>query len=222
MFGDNFWLILAFELGLIIVAFLFGLLMTKNFARLLTKYWKKLRNDPVSINLVFVRIYEPNRINELNAETFHSLQQRIPNVKLDFVSRTAMRIGMLPFGTVKIIHDEGVNNEQNEEIENVKISISIENPIRIGIRQIDDIHQYSNNVEIIFQILENNFLEKPVIIKNYAVAEIDRSGRFLEEKTFDIKNDELAARIQGTPNKITIMAEPPNYIAKAVKRYMLI
>ena len=213
---------IGFELLIIIISFFFGLLMRRKVGRFLIRTKKRLLNDPVSIDIVSVRTYTPVRMNTFDMETFHNLQKRIPNIKLDFVSDKAMRIGMPPFGTLKIILTAEPNVEQEEEIEEIKVSLSIENPIRLGIRQIDLIHEYYHSIEIVFQVIEDIFVEKPTTINNYAIAGISRVGGLLEEKSFEIKDDELSARIQASPEKITIMAKPPNYIARAVKKYLLV
>ena len=69
---------------------------------------------------------------------------------------------------------------------------------------------------------ERLFKEKPTILGNYIIAEISRIGWFVEEKTFEIDDRELSARIHATPDKITIIAEPPTYIAKAIRKYFLV
>ena len=209
------------EILKIVGSFIFGLLMRKKVGRYLIKFKRWLSNDSVTIDLVSTRTYTPVETNGFDMDIFRNIQGRIPNVKLDLLSHSSMRIEMRPFGIMKIILTRERSLDEEETIEEIKVSLSIENPIRLGIRETDLVHEYYHNTEIVFQVVEGVFAERPTINRNYTIAEISRIGGLLDEKTFEIDDTELSAHVHATQNKITIAAEPPTYIAKAVKKYLL-
>jgi hypothetical protein len=211
---------IGIEIVKIVGSFFFGLLMRKRVGRFFIKAQKWLMNSPVKIDLVSVRKYTLVETGAFTMEMFHNIQMRIPNVKLDQFSDNLMRIVVPQFGTIKIILTMEPELSQEETAEEIKISLNLENPIRLGIRETDLVHEYYHNTEIIFQILEG-VLHQPRLLQDYTIAEISRVGGLLEEKIFDIDDKELSARINATQSKITISANPSRYIAKAVKKYIL-
>lgn len=219
--SSNLLQTILLELLKMVGSFILGLLVRRQVGRFLIKKKKWLFNDPVTIDLVSVRTYTPVEAKEFDMSLFHNIQGRIPNVKLDLISRSSMRISMPPFGTLRAILTSESDLEE-EAVEEIKVSLDIEDPIRLGVREVDLVHEFSHDVEIVFQIVEKVFVQESTLLRNYTIAEISRTGGLVEEKTFEVEDRELSARVHATPSKITIVAEPPTYVAKAVKKYLLV
>lgn len=206
----------------IIASFIFGFLMRKKVARFLIRAWNRFSNSITKINLISVRTYNSTEKLRFDMDVFHDMQKRIPNLKCDSLSDSAMEVGMPPFGTMLILFSSEPNLDDENTSEEIKISLVIKNPIRLGIREMDIVHQYQNHVELLFHVIESNFSKKPKIKSNYIIAELPRVGGFVEEKIFEIDDEELSTHVHATMSKITISAEPPTYIAKAVEKYLFV
>lgn len=210
------------ELLKIVGSLVVGLLMRKKVGRLLIRGKKWLFNDFVTIDLLSIRTYEPLETNEFNMNIYNTIKAKIPETRLDHIFHNGMRISIPVFGTMKVILSENVNLDEEDMIESIKVSLDPENPIRIGVRETNLLYEFSNNAEILFHAVERLFIEEPNILSNYMIAEISRIGGFIEEKTFEIDDKELAAHIHATPSKITVVAEPPTYMARTLKKYLLV
>uniref|UniRef100_A0A6M3LX79 Uncharacterized protein n=1 Tax=viral metagenome TaxID=1070528 RepID=A0A6M3LX79_9ZZZZ len=213
--------LIVIEILKIAGSFVFGLLMRNEVGRFLITAKKRFLNDFITINLISIHTYKSIEIENFDLEVFQHMQKRIPNLKIVSISHKAMQIGMPTFGTMNIILTEEPNLDEEGALEEIKISLSLENPIRIGIREINLINDYYNITEQVHHVVEGMLSERPKLKRNYIIAEISRISGFLEEKTFEIDNEDLSAHIHATSSKITIVAEPPTYIVKAVKKYLL-
>lgn len=206
----------------VIASFILGLLMKKKVARFFIRTWILFSNSITKINLISVRTYDSTEKIRFNMDIFHDMQKRLPNLKCDSLSDSAMEIGMPPFGTVIVLLSSESNLDDEDTSEEIKISLVIKDPIRLGIREMDMVHQYQNHVGLLFQVIERSFSKIPKIKNNYIIAELPRVGGFVEEKILEIDDKELSTHIHATMSKITISAEPPTYIAKAVAKYLFV
>jgi len=206
----------------VIASFILGLLMKKKVARFFIRTWTLFSNSITKINLTSIRTYNSTEKIRFDMGIFHDMQKRLPNLKCDSLSDSAIEIGMPPFGTMIILLSSEPNLDDEDTSEEIKISLVIKDPIRLGIREMDIVHQYQNHVELLFQVIERNFSEKPKIKNNYIIAELPRVGGFIEDKIFEIDDKELSTHIHATMSNITISAEPPTYIAKAVAKYLFV
>lgn len=221
MSGDDPIVLVGIEILKMLGSFIFGLLMRKSVGRFFIKAIKRLSNDFINITFISTRIYDFIEHKSFDMGLFHEIQKRIPALQIESFSQNNMQIKMPHFGIMNIIFAPSFDGEE-EVTGEIKVSLVMGNKLRLGVREMDLVHDYYHNTEQVFQVVEGVFLERPKMKRNYILAEISRVGGFLEEKTFEIDDEDLSAHIHATSSKITIAAEPPIYIAKAVKKYLLV
>jgi hypothetical protein len=221
------WISLSIEIIVSsVIGFILGLLFRKRNARWLVTAKKRLFNDFVALTLLSVRLYEPTTINEFSRMDYEDIGKKLPNSELIDVFPNVIRVKVSTFGVLRIAIDKTPSEEatdHNEEkmIENIKLTLSPESPVRLGTREIHLLDDYGQYVEMLFGAIEKS-LEKVKIKQNYTLIEIPRTGHFKEEKTFEYQDEVLGASIHATPSKITIVVDSSIQITKSVHKYLLV
>lgn len=203
----------------IIASLAIGSLFSKKVGRFLTTTWKWVANDPTTIDLISVRTYKPTEKIKLDNEVFQAIKARVPNIKYDSVTDNSLQMGLSPFGTLIVLISSKYNFDDKEKLEEIKISLVIKNPLRVGYRHIDLVHEYIDVINQIFPVIENLFSETPQMNYNYILVEMPRIRGWLEKEIIDIDDKELATHVRATIDNITLAAKPPLHITKAVKKY---
>lgn len=208
------------------IPFTIGILFRKKVGRAIIKAQKWLLNDTVTINIISVRTYLPVEVHDFNLEVYENIKTKILNPKLLDIFVDVMRITIPIFGNLSLRLSRETNQEdidsQVETAERIKVAVKPESPVRLGIRDVHLLNEFAQDAEILFGAVENLFVATSKITQNYTILEISRIGRLVEEKTFEISDDDLGARIHATQNKLTIIVSPSSQIAKAAKKYVLI
>lgn len=208
------------------IAFGLGLLFRKRVGRFIIKTKKWLLNDVVPTRIVSIRTYTPVEIRDFNLGVYEDVRARIPNPQLHDIFPDGMRIAIPTFGTLSLrvsrITEQEEMGKQEEIVEKVKVTLKPDGPVRLGVREVHLLNDFAQTAEILFGAVEKLFATTSKIMQNYTILEVPRFGRFVEEKTFDIEDDILGARVHATPSKITIVVSPTSQIAKATSRYLLV
>lgn len=213
-----------------IVVFVLGLLFRKRVGRAIIKAKKWLLNDVVGVRIVSIRTYVPEEtpveINEFTRGVYEDIRVRITNPQLHDIFRDGMRIAIPTFGILRLnvnrINDDGAIENQEETLERIKLTLQPESPVRLGIRETQLLNDFSQAAEILFNAAERLIATRKRILQNYSILEFPRVGRFVEEKTFEIKDEDLGTHVQATANKLTLTVSPTSQIAKATKKYLLV
>ena len=203
------------------ISFGLGLLARKKIGRFLVRTKKKLFNDPVTMRIVSIRLYNPVEVHDFNQDVFENVRVRITNPKLHDFYPGGMRIEIPVFGILRLGLDR-ITDQEEDRLESIKVTLQLESPIRLGMRDIPLLNDYAQTAEVLFSAVENLFMTHSTLRQNYTILELPRVGRFVEEKAFEMKDDNLGAHVQATPNKLTIVVEPPIQMAKAAKKYVLV
>lgn len=210
------------------IPFVIGLLFRKRVARWLITAKMRLLNDTISIGVVSVRSYQPTEIASCNFQIYDNIKAKIANTKLINLFSNGLRISLGDFGNIKILIEKVANDEDNEEgqtpeITRIKAVLTPESPLRFGVRDIGQLSEFSNNIEVIFGEIERFCLAECRIIPeaSYTIIELPRVGHFLEEKNFRAENQSLGSSIYATDDKITITVKTLSQIGKATKKYVL-
>lgn len=209
-----------------LVPFTLGLLVRKKVGRFLIKTKKWLFNDTVSINIISVRSYSPVEIMDFNLSIYEDVKAKVTSPKLHDIFPDGMRIEIPIFGILKLsigrIVEEEAIEDREEIVESIKVTLQPENPVRLGIRDIDLLNDYANSAEILFNATEKLFKAHTPPQQNYTILESPRLGHFVEEKTFEMDDKELGAHVHATQSKLTIVVSPTSQVTKAAKKYLLV
>jgi len=214
------------------IPFTLGLLFRKKVARFLIITKMYLFNDVITINLFSTRYYTPCGVSEITHKVYREISTKIPSVKLLNLFSNGIRISVPVFGNIRVFIEKTYTKEmepieeaelnEKETIEAIRVTISPETPIRLGVREIPRLNEFAQYVEIIFGILEKHCLEKSEILQSYTVIESSRIKRFVEEKRYKFEDDELGTYVHVTPNKVTLTVKASTQIGKAAQKYLLI
>jgi len=203
----------------IIASLAIGSLFSKKVGRFLTTTWKWVSNDLTMIDVISVRTYKPTEKIKLDKEVFQAIKARVPNIKYESVTDNSLQMGLSPYGTIIVLISSEYDLDEGETLEEIKISLVIKNPIRVGYRDIDIVHEYVDVINQIFPVIESLFLETPQMNYNYIIAEMPRVRGYLEKEIIDIDDAGLATHVRANIDNISLAAKPPLHITKAVKKY---
>lgn len=209
-----------------LIPFVLGLLFRKKVGRFFVKKKKWLLNDVVTFKMISVRSYNPVEIRDLNRDVYEDVKTKIPNAKLHDIFADGMRIAVPNFGILrlyksKIMGHENVTEEE-ERVEEIKVTLQPESPVRLGIREMHLMNDFAYTAETLFAAVERLFVTHSITKQNYTILEFPRLGRFVEDGTFEIEDDDLGAHVHATLSKLTIVVEPTSQIAKATGKYLLV
>lgn len=210
------------------IPFVLGLLFRKQIGRLLIRLKKFVLNDFVDIDFLAIRLYSPSTTTDISHDIFDDIRNKIPGVKLSTIFAEGLKISIPVFGNLKItmekVTDEEEPNYGDVEgvVESIKITLKPESPVRLGTREINKLDDLSQISEGIFGAFEKCCISKSKIIESYILVEVPRIQHFKEEKSFKLKDAQLGASVNATPEKLSIVVSPMTYVSKSVKKYMLI
>lgn len=212
------------------ILFGLGLLFRKRVGRFIIKTKKWLLNDVVATRIVSIRTYTPEdtpvEIADFNMGIYEEIRAIIPNPRFHDIFEDGMRIAIPTFGTLKLslskISEEENMEHLEETVERIKVTLQPESPVRLGVREVHLLNDYSQTAEILFNATARLIATRNKIRQDYTILEFPRFGRFVEEKTFEIDDKNLGARVHATPNKLTIVVSPTSQIAKATSKYLLV
>lgn len=210
------------------IVFVLGLLFRKRVGRFFVKAKKWLFNDFVAIKIVSIQTYTPEdtsvEIREFSKLIYDDVETRITSPQLYDVFNDGMRIAIPEFGILKLILSR-IHNEETEDgreqVERIKVTLEPENPIRLGIREVHLLNDYISVAEVLFSASAGLILTPKRSLQNYTILELPRSGIFVEEKTFEIDDEDLGTHVHATANKLTLTVKPTSNIAKATSKYIL-
>ena len=194
----------------------------RKYARKIMKFEKWNINDIITLELLAVRNYPFVEIKEIDIAVFHHIRSRIEDVK--FIQDTAdgMVIQMPLFGNLVIEIEKFSYEDRYEEHQKndgVKLSIKTEIPVRLGARELEKLHDFEKNTNIIFDIIENKvFVEGKIPKDNFAICDVLRTKYLVENKHFELVDNELNVRVQGEDSQITITS-PIDKLTKAAEKY---
>lgn len=218
------------EIAKWVVAFVLGLLVRKSVGRAFVKAKKWLLNEVVPTQIISIRTYVPQEtpveIREFTREVYEDVRIRILNLQLHDTFRDGMRVEIPHFGILRLILsriiDQKVEEHQEETLERIKLTLQPESPVRLGIREIHLLNDYSQTVEKLLNSAERLITTRKQINQDYTILEFPRTGRFVEEKTFETDDEDLGTHIHATAKKLTLTVSPTSQITKATKKYLLV
>ena len=213
-----------------LIPFVLGLLFRKRVGRGIIRAKKWLLNDVVPTKMVSIRTYTPEEtpveIHNFTMDVYEEVRARIPNPQLHDIFDDGMRIAVPTFGTLelslsRISEQEDMGNHEETE-EKIKVTLQPESPVRLGVREVHLLNDFSQTAEILFNAAAGLIVSRIRIRKDYAILEFPRFGRFVEEKTFEMEDKDLGTRVHATRNKLTLIVSPTSQIAKATSKYLLV
>ena len=213
------WLL---EIGQMTVPFVLGLLFRKKAGRIILKAKKWILNDIVTLDLLAVREYPKIVVKEIELSVFDNIKNKISNAQLVQSYPNGIIIKLNVFGNL-ISEIEKIYDEETNECESVKLILKTETPIRLTIRELKKLRQFEKYADNIFDSIEKqSFPPNTNFNKSYAICDLTRSTTFSESQTFNKKDDNLNAIINGDEDKLTIRVSPMDTIAEATEKYHLV
>jgi hypothetical protein len=209
------------------IPFVLGLLVRKRVGRFAIVTKKRLFNDILSINIVSIRAYKPTETHDFSHDLYDNIRAKLPIARLLDVFPNGMRVELPVFGNLRILLDKITSNDDIEErneadVECVKLTLTPESPVRLGMREINQLDGFAQYAEVIFSAAEKLCLKEAKLIQSYTILEVPRIDHFKEEKTFEFEDQDLGSSVQATPNKVTIVVSASTQISKAARKYILV
>lgn len=206
------------------IPFSLGLLFRKRVGRFVIALKRRLLNDIITLNIVSIRSYCSIETRDINHDLYDDIKTKLPSPKLLDVFSNGMRMTVPVFGNLRVLVEKTINVEEeereNENVGSIKVTISPESPVRLGIREIPQLNCYAQYSEIIFNAVEKYCMTKSKIIQGYTILETPRIEHFKEEKAFRFEDESLGASIHATPIKLTIIVQASTEIYKAASKYL--
>jgi len=216
---------LLLQIASSIIGFVFGLLFRKKTAQFLVKSKKWLLNDIITARIISIRTYRNTSFDGFNRATFSEAIPRISGLKIHDVFSSEAIVSVPTFGLLNIRIDtrESVPEMKKEMIETtLKTILELKSPIRLGIREISILHDYSHNVEVLFDVIEkHSFGNKKELLQDYSIFETARIGRFSSGDPAVIEDKERGVLVQIKKDKLTITSSPTHELTKIVQKYIL-
>jgi hypothetical protein len=210
------------------IGFILGLLFRKRVGHWLVEVKKYIGNDILTTDFVAVRLYPPLELPPLDSSVFERANVKFRNLRSVEVFDDEMIVSAPIFGRLRLRVDRlpSIEDEVAEvvptsapRVERVKLTLRNESPLRLGVREskkLDDLVNIANALFDGVELLAATKGSRPT--EDYVVMEVNRITHFLPEKTFDIDDKELSARVRGTPTKIAITS-PSMKLVEATKKY---
>lgn len=214
------------------IPFALGVLFRKRVARWFNTGKMRLLNDTISMNLISVRSYAPTEVSPCPHSMYDNIKGKISGTKLVNMYTYGLRISLPNYGIIKILIDKVTDEEEEHEEEDenievprvsrVKVTVTPESPIKLGVRDIMQLSEFSSNIEVILGEIERECLEECHMNPgaSYTLIELPRVGHFLEEKSFKKEDEDIGTTVYATDNKISLTVKTLSQIAKATKKYM--
>jgi hypothetical protein len=211
----------------VIVGYAGGLLTRRIVWRRLLKWKKWLANDVLSLDILAVRQYPYVEVRAVDIGVFDHIKSRFSNVKLVQKYPTGMIINVSPiFGNLEVTIDknpkgeEDIYSEYSSDDKTIKLRIKTENPVRLGVRELGRLNELEKIVEGIFDTIDMLlFTEHKPMKQSYAVCDITRTIYFVQEKVFNLKDEDLGVSVYGKNNKLTITVSPIGKMTQATEKY---
>lgn len=211
------------------VPFVLGLLFRRRVGRSIVNFKRWLFNDIVTVQIISVRTYIPQEtpveIHEFTQQVYDDIKVRIPHPQLYDIFGDGMRVAIPTYGILSLnlskVHDEIQENE-TEQPDRIKITLQPESPTRLGTREVQSLNDFSQTVEVLFDAAEKLITTRKQIRQNYTLLEFPRSSRFVDQRIFEMDDDDLGTHIHATASKLSLSVSPTSLIAKAVKKYLFV
>lgn len=209
------------------IPFVLGLLFRKKVGHFLIKSKKWIVNDIIDMDVLIVRQYPKVLIKDISLIVFENIKIRIPGIKLNEIFSDELIVSIPIFGKLKLriekITDEHIGNEDIDLGEIIQITLVPETSLRLGVREIHQLNNFIKYTQILFDsVAASSFENNPIITKEFAVCNLPRISRFIEEKLIDIDDPTLGAKIHGTKEQLSITISPISEIVEATKKYLFI
>lgn len=206
-----------------IAGFIVGLLTRKTVWRKLVKVKKWIFNDILSLDLLVVRQYPHMNVRSIDITVFDHIKSKFPEAQLVQKHPTGMIISMPPiFHNLEVLIEK-IPLEEDSDYDGekmIKLILRSENPVRLGIRELGKLKQFESYADGIFDTIHAFlFTEKKAMKQSYAVCDITRTIYFVQEKVFDLRDDEMGVRVRGKDNKLTIEVSSISKIRDAIQKY---
>lgn len=215
--------IISFPIGVIL-----GLILKKTVWRKIFWLKKWVFNEILTIDLLAVKEYPYSLTTDIDISLFQQIKSRITEAKLVQHSSDTMIVNVSPIFGNLVLRKNEVADEGGEDEEgftpSVRLTISTENSVRIGIREIkEQLSDYERYVNSIFDSISITLFSKSNILPRQSFVECDiiRPIIFVEKKHINLHDKNLDAEVNGTDDKLTIIS-PINNITKATKKYHFI
>jgi hypothetical protein len=212
------------------IPFMLGLLFRKRVGRALVNFKRWLLNDIVTAQIISVRTYTPGEtpveIREFTQQAYDEAKVKISNPQLHDIFDNGMRMAIPIFGILRlnlseVSEGEGIEDGE-EQLETIKMTLQPESPVRLGIREVQSLNEFSQTAEVLFNVTETLIMTRKQIKQDYTLLEISRLGRFAEEKTFEIDDKDLGTHVHATADKVSLSVSPTSQIAKVAKKYLFV
>ena len=208
------------------IPFALGLLFRKRVGHAISEGLKWLTNQFMSLKLSEVRVYPTSQARDFNWEITDEAKLSIPNFQTLDVFAEEVRFSVPVFGIMRLSLTKEAKSESDSEVSgedelaSIRVMVRTESPVRLGVREVDKLHDFDRTCQVMFSSVERHSLGTSVLAsEHYATIDMNRLGNFTEAKMFDRKDDDLGVEITATEGRINMIVTPPSQIVKAAKKY---
>ena len=188
----------------------------------------RIFNKNARFKAIHIRKYNKEPKTWLTCKIFDELRGKITTdtITKNKISNENMIIRSENLGaTISICIDpefdtSAIGNSE-QKIISYKVTMELENEIRLGFRDIDELDAFQVIAEHGHDIIQKRCFSNNTIKENYVIIDVIRDGKFWTKKTriSDEQNDSIISINNGI---IEICLSEPKHLLKVIKKYFLL
>jgi hypothetical protein len=191
-------------------------------------YWIRITNKIFRFKLISVSNYPTNDLQWFDYSIYSLLRERCPtyDFSLNSIKPESMNIIPNTLGTKIIFSLDSVEELLSEEesdspqVSEFKISIKLDNYLKLGINNLDELEDYIQIFKEIKIITEEHcFPNRPSEIKSFFICDVFRDFNTITKLPY-ITSDLEMAKISFKKKDIGIVLQRPDYLIRLIKRYI--
>jgi len=218
-------------IGLILL--FLGIFLNWFFKEKLIHLWRffsyRIFNKTVRIKGIHIRKYSIEPKSWLSCKIFDELRKKITTdtITKKKISDENMIIKSEKLGTDISISllpefDMSTIDAENPKVTGYKVSIELENEIRLGFRDIDDLDAFQTISEYCHEIIQKECFSYSKASKNYMIFDLIKEDRLWTKGKTKIIDAVNNAEISITNNHIELCLLEPKHLLKVIRKYFIL
>jgi hypothetical protein len=216
-------------IGLIVFAIvgIVGYFLRKRVILHLRKIWAFLLNTNAKISLFYTQKYEIPPKKWLSDEIYDELKERVGyEIKKKAISSRQILLetgGIESPISLEIMEEPELSTLDAEEttVDSYNVTISLQNKIRIGIRDIDDLQEFITVANEIHSIVKEKCFGSQNPKQKFLICDIGHNRGIVLTGAKEIDDNKLVAKISIKDNDVKIILKEPNNLIRAIKKYFI-
>jgi len=189
----------------------------------------RIFNKNARIKAIHIRKYNKEPKVWLSCKIFDELREKITTDEITKkkVSNENMIIHSKNLGsTISICIDPEFDlstiDSSEPKIVGYKVAIELENEIRLGLRNVDELDNFQVITDYGHEIIQRICFSNNQFFENYMIFDLDRENKFYTKGKTKIVDTQNNAEISIIDDKLEICLSEPKHFLKVVKKYFIL